>query len=144
MIRAACHCTAVRFELEAQPAWVLDCNCTICRRYAALWIYPRFGTANILKGPEPGTTVAYLWGDRSIAMHRCKDCGCITHLVAVDLEKPVIMGINARMIPTLDPSKTAVRQVDNGHTGRFWTKSDSPPIESRHPKMPLPGPDDWR
>ena len=43
MIKAACHCGAVRFELEAPPAWVLDCNCTLCRRYGALWAYPRAG-----------------------------------------------------------------------------------------------------
>jgi hypothetical protein len=40
MIRAACHCTAVRFEIAEPPEWVLDCNCTICRRYGGLWITP--------------------------------------------------------------------------------------------------------
>lgn len=26
MIRAACHCTAVRFAIARPPTWVLDCN----------------------------------------------------------------------------------------------------------------------
>ena len=36
-------------------------------------------------------------------------------------EKPYIYGINARMIPTLDPASVRVRQKDNSHAGVFWT-----------------------
>ncbi len=39
MIRVACHCGAVRLSVEPAPRWVLDCNCSICRRYGALWAY---------------------------------------------------------------------------------------------------------
>jgi hypothetical protein len=39
VIQAACHCGAVRFAVAAPPKWVLDCNCTICRRYGAMWCY---------------------------------------------------------------------------------------------------------
>ena len=38
-MRGACHCEAVRFEIAEPPEWVLDCNCTLCRRYGALWAY---------------------------------------------------------------------------------------------------------
>jgi hypothetical protein len=145
MVRAACHCTAVRFELSEHPAWVLDCNCTICRRYAALWSYYHGGDAAKLVGkPDPSVTDTYLWGDRSIAFHRCKTCGCVTHLEAVDVQPPVVFGVNARLIPTLDPSRTRVVQIDNGHTGFFWTRAETPSLPSRHPPMPKPGPDDWR
>ena len=144
MIRAACHCTAVRFELEAQPEWVLDCNCTICRRYAALWIYPHLGTVKILAPPDPDATDTYVWGDRELAFHRCRVCGCVTHFTAVETEPPTIYAVNARMILGLDPARTKVRQVDNGHTGVFWTASDQPRRPTRHPPMPPPGPDDWR
>jgi hypothetical protein len=143
MIRAACHCGAVRFELEAPPAWVLDCNCTLCRRYGGLWIYPRFGTAKVLTSPDPEATTAYRWQEGDLAFQSCRTCGCVTHILAMS-DPPVIFAVNARMIPTLDPATTSVRQVDNSHTGWFWTRSDAPPIESKHPKMPPPGPDDWR
>ena len=104
MIRAACHCGAVRFELEAQPAWVLDCNCTVCRRYGALWIYPRFGTAKVLNGPDPGATAAYRWLDGDLAFQHCRTCGCVTHTLAM-ADPPAILCVNARMIPTLNPAK---------------------------------------
>ena len=145
MIRAACHCGAVRFEIAEPPEWVLDCNCTLCRKYGGLWTYFRGADqAKLLKTPDPGTTDAYTWIDGDIAFHRCKVCGCVTHLEAVKADPPVIFGVNARMMAGLDPAKVRVRRIDNSHSGFFWTRPDEPVLESRHPKMPAPSPEDWR
>ena len=86
MIRAACHCGAVRFEIAEPPEWVLDCNCTLCRRYGALWSYYHPPDhAKLLLKPDPAATEIYLWADRALAFHRCKICGCATHFaVAAD------------------------------------------------------------
>jgi hypothetical protein len=141
MVHAACHCTAVRFEIAELPSWVLECNCTICRRYGAIWAYPSAGQVKIVGGE--GATETYVWGDRELAFHRCKECGCVTHMSAID--PPQIYGINVRMIPVLDPASVHVRQKDNGHTGHFWTRSDSPPEASRQPKIdPSTGDNVWR
>ena len=141
MLRAACHCTAVRFEIEELPEWVLDCNCTLCRRYGAIWAYPKAGTVRFLSGE----TDTYQWLDNELAFHRCHTCGCVTHMMAIDNNgNAKLYGINVRMIPTIDPATVELRQVDNGHTGRFWTRSEKPARSSHHPKMPLPGPEDWR
>jgi hypothetical protein len=59
-------------------------------------------------------------------------------------EPKIIFGVNSRIMLGLDPAEVVLRQVDNGHTGVFWTRPDAPPIASRHPVMPPPGPDDWR
>jgi hypothetical protein len=142
MVRAACHCTAVRFEIAEMPAWLLDCNCTLCRRYGALWAYPAAGKVKFVRGAED--TDVYSWGDRMLAFHRCRECGCVTHMAALDTDPPTLYGINARMIPTLDPASVRLRQKDNGHTGFFWTRSVEPPEPSHHPKMDPPGPEDWR
>ena len=144
MIKAACHCGAVRIELAAAPAWVLDCNCTLCRRHGALWAYPGAGQATILKGPDPAATESYTWGDKELAVQRCRDCGCVTHVQAIDGEPPVIYAVNARMMVGLDPATTSVRQKDNGDIGVFWTHSDTPPEPGIQGPMPPPGPDDWR
>lgn len=143
MIRAACHCTAVRFEISEPPAWVLDCNCTLCRRYGAMWSYYHGDDyAKLLSRPDPDLTDVYLWQDREIAFHRCKVCGCMTHMAAADIGK--VFGVNARMMPTLDPAAVTVIQMDNSHTGWFWTKSDRPVRPSHHPHMPMPTAEDWR
>jgi len=142
MPRAACHCTAIRFELQHWPAWILDCNCTLCRRYGAIWVYPEDGSATIVQGEDQ--TQVYVWGDRMIGFHRCAECGCVTHMATLEDESPRIYGVNARMIPALDPKRVKLRQIDNGHTGFFFTQSDRPPHPGHHPRMPAPSPDDWR
>lgn len=147
MIRAACHCTAVRFEIARPPTWVLDCNCTLCRRYGALWSYymRREGDQDLLlRKPDPAATVAYAWQERDLAVHHCRVCGCITHIVAAKEPGQPVFAVNARMMLGFDPATVKLRQVDNGHTGWFWTRSDEPPMLSNHPPMPPPGPDDWR
>jgi hypothetical protein len=138
MLSAICHCHAVRFEIDQAPAWVLDCNCSVCRRYGALWAYYRKGGLRLLSDPD--ATFAYLWGDKSLAFHHCKTCGCTTHLQAADVPGRPAFGINARLILGVD-REMPVRQIDNAHTGVFWTKSSAPPLPGRHPK--LEDHDDW-
>ena len=140
MLRAACHCTTVRFEISELADWVLDCNCTLCRRYGAIWSYPQPGQVKIVAGAD--ATDKYLWGDRELEFHRCKSCGCITHMSAVDTQQ--IYGINVRNIPTLDPKSVSIRRKNNGHTGFFWTRPDAQPEPSHHSQMPPPSGNDWR
>jgi len=142
MTRAACHCGAVRFELEAPPTWVLDCNCTICSRYGALWAYVRGeGKVTLTAPPTSGATETYIWGDRELAFHRCKTCGCVTHMEAIEADPPAVYGLNARLLVGLDPSEVELRQVDHGHSGFFWTASAEPPRVSHQPP---PDPNGWR
>ncbi len=101
MIRAACHCTAIRLEIEAAPSWVNDCNCTLCRRYGALWAYYEPGEVKLVQGE--GTTDTYRWDSKMLAFHRCNACGCVTHFEALT-DTPFICGVNARMMPALDPA----------------------------------------
>ena len=145
MIKAACHCGAVRFAVAEPPKWVLDCSCTICRRYGAMWTYC-FGedAMTLVERPDPAATATYSWQDHEIAFHHCKTCGCITHSEAIDRDPPEIFVLNARMMVGLDGANIPVRQIDNGHLGWFWTRSDRPFTPGRHPPMPPPGPDDWR
>src|SRR5262245_34895470 len=136
-MEAVCHCLSVRFEVDAAPAWLLDCNCSVCRRYGALWAYYPNGGLRMVTPAE--ATFPYLWGERSLAFHHCRTCGCTTHLQAAD-GAALIHGINARLILGLDAA-TPLLQIDNGHTGVFWTRSSRAVLPSRHPK--LADPDRW-
>ncbi len=142
MMKAACHCTAVRFEIMELPDWVLDCNCTLCRRYGAVWAYPKPDQVKLVAGADSMHT--YSWLDRVLAFHRCKECGCLTHVTALDKHPRQLFAVNVRMIPTLDPASKRLVQVNNSHSGFFWTRSGEPPLPSQHPRMDPPGPDDWR
>jgi hypothetical protein len=138
MIKAACHCGAVRLEADPAPTMVNDCNCSICRRYGVLWAYYDRGQVRLVQGD----TQIYIWGDRHIEFHRCQTCGCVTHW-APSREPGFIRGVNARMMPALDPAQVVVERSNNGGGPHlFWTRPDLP-VESAVPPDP-PGAADWR
>jgi hypothetical protein len=140
MIKAACHCGAVRLEADPAPTRVNDCNCSICRRYGVLWAYYDRGQVRLVPGFE--TTEVYLWGDRDIGFHRCAACGCVTHW-APAREPSLIRGVNVRMMPALDPAQVVVERSNNGGGPHlFWTRPDEP-VEGDCPPDP-PGATDWR
>jgi hypothetical protein len=130
------------------PSWVLDCNCSICRRYGALWAYREDILANkralnvtLVQGAEAIET--YLWDHRWIGFCRCKHCGCVTHHVATH-EPQVLRGVNARMFVNFDPASVTIHRSDNAHTGFFWSRPDAPIWPGPQAPLPPPGPDDWR
>lgn len=73
MIEGACHCGAVRWRFKGDPGGATACNCTICRRYGALWIYGHEGDDVWVDGP----TRAYERSGRHLAFLFCPTCGCV-------------------------------------------------------------------
>jgi hypothetical protein len=126
MIEASCHCGAVRFTVERAPEWVLDCNCSHCRLYGALWAYYPQRDVTFVTPPD---TFTYMWGDRMLAFHHCKTCGCFSHSTHVD-ETDDPIAVNARLMRGLDPALVPVVQKNNGNDHIFWTKSDRPVLPS--------------
>ncbi len=116
MITASCHCGQVSLEIDTAPATVTDCTCSICRRYGVLWAY--YSPAQVrIKG---GKTDTYLWGARSIAFHRCSQCGCVTHWAPAHPDRdPDRMGVNARLMPLDVLAQTRVRHLDGAVTERY-------------------------
>lgn len=39
MLKGTCHCGDAHWTLEGDPGSITACNCTLCRRYGALWAY---------------------------------------------------------------------------------------------------------
>jgi hypothetical protein len=79
MIDGSCHCGAVRYTFAGTPDSATACNCTLCRRYGALWAYDFQDEAIKVSGP----TKAYVRGD-SIGFHFCPACGCIAYWRALE------------------------------------------------------------
>jgi hypothetical protein len=116
MIEATCHCGAVRIviEVETPPAQLTSCNCSICRRLGTLWAY--------YDGPQvrvTGATSTYQWGDRTLALHRCTTCGCITHWTPTGENTSPRMGVNARLMDPSIVSAARVRRFDGADTWKF-------------------------
>jgi hypothetical protein len=77
MLRGSCHCGAVRWSFDGVPESATACNCTLCRRYGALWIYDYEGE----RIDYAGLSAAYTREDRTdpaIEIHFCPRCGCVT------------------------------------------------------------------
>jgi len=113
MIESSCHCGAVRLEIQAAPAEVNDCNCSICRRYGALWAY--YPPTQVRVIATEGATDCYLWGEKFIEFHRCRLCGCVTHWAAVARQVDR-MGVNARLMAPEILAAACIRHSD----GASW------------------------
>jgi hypothetical protein len=74
MIEGSCHCGGVTWEFDGEPDGVTTCNCTVCRRYGALWAYDFEGEGIRVTGP----THHYMRGS-VIEFHFCPTCGCIAY-----------------------------------------------------------------
>ncbi len=116
MLEASCHCGAVRLTLPRRPRSLLDCNCSICRRYGGLWAYYRAGDVGI-RGCA--SLASYIWGDRSIRHFWCRRCGCVTHWSLVKPTKSSRMGVNTRNLDPKALKDVRIRRFDGAVTWKF-------------------------
>lgn len=114
VIDASCHCGSVRLKVNQAPQEVTDCNCSICRRYGALWAYYSPGDVQV----TGGATDVYLWGRKTNEFHRCRHCGCVTHWSKAD-KTGEHMGVNARLLAPEVLARARVRHLDGADTWRY-------------------------
>ena len=113
MIELSCVCGAVRLSISRAPDELVDCNCSICRRYAARWAYYPLNDV-IVPG---GLTDVFMLGPKKIEFHRCKICGCVTHWSPRDQRDR--MGVNARLLDPEVVARARVRHLDGANTWKF-------------------------
>ena len=84
-MRGACHCGRSGWRLDTPFDRVTSCNCTLCRRYGALWAYGYEGAdAGIF-----GETKSYTRADRpdpTLEIHFCAECGGVVGYRALQLD----------------------------------------------------------
>ena len=115
MIEAVCHCGSVKLQIARAPTEATECNCSICRRYGVIWAY--YSLQDVIL-PSPEATETYAWDDRSIAFHRCRRCGCISHWYPITREDDRL-GINARLLDPGILAGTRIRHLDGAGTERY-------------------------
>lgn len=99
MLTGTCHCGALRWEFDGNPDSATACNCTVCRRYGALWIYGWEGESVTARGPS----AVYSRGTH-IGFHFCPTCGCLAYYLGLktDDRGRRRMAANLRMIEDPD------------------------------------------
>jgi hypothetical protein len=112
--QASCHCGAVRIQVARPPERLTECNCSICGRLGVLWAYYTTAEVQILQGHD--ATAPYIWGDRRIAFHHCRTCGCTTHYTGNVHSDGGRVAINARLLPLTPEAPVPVRRLDGATT----------------------------
>ncbi len=114
-ITGTCHCGAVSYEFRHQPSKTTSCNCSVCRRLSALWIYAPVDDVTIT-----GSTDHYAYGEKSLAFHRCRTCGCATHWENLKPDgDDVYMAVNLRLADPDVVAQVPVRHFDGADTWTF-------------------------
>jgi hypothetical protein len=117
LLHGSCHCGAVQLALPQPPQEVIDCNCSICRRIAALWaLYPA-GAVRI--DGHPQQTCDYIWGQKTIRTVRCRHCGCVTHWEPLQPGADAKSGINLRNFEAAAIAQARVRRFDGAVSWDF-------------------------
>jgi len=67
----------VKIEIARTPRKLTACNCSICRRYGAIWAYFQRKSVDVIC--EDAALEAYTWRNKKLQFYRCTSCGCVTH-----------------------------------------------------------------
>ncbi len=115
MIEGTCHCGAVSYTFDHTPSHTNSCNCSICRRLGALWIYAPISAVTVT-----GPTARYIRGDKTLAFHWCQTCGCTTHWESLKPdEADAYMAVNLRLAAPEVIASVSVRHFDGADTWTF-------------------------
>jgi hypothetical protein len=76
MLTGTCHCGAARWTLEGDPGSITACNCTLCRRYGALWAYDYVDERVRIVGPSSAYARADS-ADPTLEILFCPTCACV-------------------------------------------------------------------
>jgi hypothetical protein len=118
-ITASCHCGAVRLELRRRPRQLTDCNCSICRRYGALWSYHTATSVKVIRA-RPDALAAYAWGNKSLNFRHCRTCGCVVYHEPARRRRPDSrLGVNARLMAPEDIAGVRIRRLDGAATWKY-------------------------
>ena len=117
MILGSCHCGVITYEIDEEPQWLTECNCSFCSKAGALWFHA--DRNNVTVKYEPESVVRYVWGDKTIAFISCKSCGGTTHCESLRPEEHTRMALNVRMASSSSFEDIRVRHFDGADTFQF-------------------------
>jgi hypothetical protein len=111
MLKGVCHCGAAHWTLEGDPGPATACNCTLCRRYGALWAYDYEGERIAVFGPQSAYTRVDS-ANPSLEVRFCPTCGCVLcwRGLRVGADGRRRIAVNLRLA---DPDAVAALAVDH-------------------------------
>ncbi len=108
--KGSCHCGRITFNVEGDPAQLIECNCSHCdRKGYLLWFVPR---DKLRLETAIDNLATYTFNKHAIRHHFCPRCGCAPFGFGEDGDGNEMAAVNVRCLPELDRSALEVRQVD--------------------------------
>jgi hypothetical protein len=114
---ATCHCGAIRIGVRRRARTLTSCNCSICRRYGALWAYYAPGSVTI-EAPNGGLS-RYSWNRKIRVYYRCKKCGCVTHYAHRKKRRSATVAVNAANFEPSALVGVRIRHFDGAASWKF-------------------------
>jgi len=119
VLTLSCHCGRIRIELQKQPDYINECNCTLCRKSGACWSYFHPSEVRV-----EGAAKGYCREDKddpSAEIQFCARCGATTHFTltasAASRFGNSLMGVNMRLADERDLAGLELRYPD----GQAWS-----------------------
>ncbi len=125
--KTSCHCGAVTIEMQRPIRKMTQCNCSICRRYGALWAYQQRKAVRVIAAK--GALKAYTWGKGELEFFHCSKCGCTMHYERSErrADGSDMSAVNMRNID--DPSRISnlpIRLFDGAGTWKVLSEDVEP------------------
>jgi hypothetical protein len=113
MLKGSCHCGKTGWTLEGDPGGITACNCTVCRRYAALWAYDFEGERVAVTGPTASYT-RHGPEKSPLEFLFCPTCACILAWRGLRLDERGRrrMAVNVRLAPLEEVGGLAIDLFD--------------------------------
>jgi hypothetical protein len=108
--RGSCHCGKLAYSVDEEaPAKAMACNCSICRRKAALH---HFTTPDKVTFEGSRDDIEVYTFNKHIIRHQfCKTCGCAPFAEGMGPKGPMVE-INLRCAESIDPDALEITQFD--------------------------------
>lgn len=117
MITATCHCGAIRVHVRRAPRILTSGNCSICRRYGALWAYYSPKSVDIECARD--ALSSYSWNRKVRNYFRCRNCGCVTHYAYRKKRPWTPIAVNAANFDLKVTGAVRIRKLDGASTWKF-------------------------
>ena len=104
----ACHCGAVRFRVEAEPAELTVCDCSLCAKKNAVMTQVHETDLTILAGGDVLTE--YRWNTRVARHFFCSVCGI--YPFHRKRSAPDSYGVNVACLEGFDAASVPLRRAD--------------------------------
>ena len=116
--RGRCLCGSVQWEILGRIPEATICNCTACRRYAALWAHGYEGHEFRVVDPEQMLTAYARGSEPSLSFDFCRRCGNLVSWRGLKSTKHgrTRMAVNLRLAEPDEVAQIPLRRFEGYHS----------------------------